>query len=1125
MRNKLIGICCCFAFLFFIGFTYASSEKKEAGFGNEQQQDISPYQPNGNNYNPVNTTGTFTLTNKDLGWVGPFSLGISADSLTDFSWNIGYTQKINNYLGVSTLLEQGSDMLRYGGTLGFNLLDKGMFKVSVENLFQVLPFDFDSGTVNERVHQGAIGARYQYAFKNSIWQDINFGGYYAKAPGKELDPVEYTFNGMDAINYRYIAGAESGGFDIGSDFNVTKYTQLTGHIYYDTVNYDTIYNPSEEDARGLGADLGIKQLIGKYFIFNADASLRKTYDDYEIGFSWLPPYLKKAGCEVSILAQRTVSHNETPDSNGIGLQLTFTPSVINAKDTYYLLPGLGTLNDITSWTSAPAVHMSRVLAEVDQMTKVIAPVITMATPDTGPAYGGGTFVTITGQGFIGTSRVYFGGVPASSFTVVSNNTITCVAPDNTIGTVDLIVTNPGGNAKTYFTYYDSGSSNNTSLSVAAISPSSALVNDDKVMATISGANFSNEATVKFGNLPAIVNKVSSSKIEVTVPKADGFYGEVEVSVTNPDGVSVNLPKGFIYLNKTKNNKKLNGTAVMSPTSGPNPGGTVVTITGGSGYNSSTRVFFDFPENLTKEASIQSITNGGTTITFWSPAGGTGPSYVRTVNPSTEGEPFIFYYHLKEYVIEASATAGGTISPSGIKEFAKHDDQTYKITANAGYHIADVLVDGASVGAVTSYTFDNIVHNHTIHAIFAINTFTIVSSVTSGSGTISPLGSTTVNYGADQLYTISPDSGWKVSDVVIDGSTHLGEVYSYSFNDVTSNHTIAVAFEKEVVPPTTFNITSTSGTGGSIDPFGNIVVNSGGSQAYTITPNANYHISDVTVDGVSVGAVASYLFNNVTSNHTINAVFAADQYVITVVFNYGTFSYEKKYYVNYGENKTVLFIPDLGYYITNVLINGSSVGRIGEYTFNNVTQDQNVVVNLDLFVHTIIATAEPHGKIDPAGSVTVVHNRDKAFKIIPDPGFSVKDILIDGVSIGSLASYTFENVTEDHAIHAMFSENIKERKEVVKPSMSGSSQQAVNQHYYKGTTVAIPIKIEPIKFNKPPTKVTFDEQEVEIIKATKESVTVLISPTIFELGKIDAVISNNNESIEIVDMPLIKKAEK
>ena len=64
----------------------------------------------------------------------------------------------------------------------------------------------------------------------------------------------------------------------------------------------------------------------------------------------------------------------------------------------------------------------------------------------------------------------------------------------------------------------------------------------------------------------------------------------------------------------------------------------------------------------------------------------------------------------------------------------------------------------------------------------------------------------------------------------------------------------------------------------IAPAGVTTVNYGGSQSYTITPDAGYHIADVLVDGSSVGAVTSYNFTNVTANHTISASFAINDYI-------------------------------------------------------------------------------------------------------------------------------------------------------------------------------------------------------------------------------------------------------
>ena len=66
------------------------------------------------------------------------------------------------------------------------------------------------------------------------------------------------------------------------------------------------------------------------------------------------------------------------------------------------------------------------------------------------------------------------------------------------------------------------------------------------------------------------------------------------------------------------------------------------------------------------------------------------------------------------------------------------DQAFTITPAAGYHVADVLVDGVSVGAVTTYTFTNVTADHTIAASFAIDTITITASA-GANGSIAPAG--------------------------------------------------------------------------------------------------------------------------------------------------------------------------------------------------------------------------------------------------------------------------------------------------------------------------------------------------------------------------------------------------
>lgn len=99
---------------------------------------------------------------------------------------------------------------------------------------------------------------------------------------------------------------------------------------------------------------------------------------------------------------------------------------------------------------------------------------------------------------------------------------------------------------------------------------------------------------------------------------------------------------------------------------------------------------------------------------------------------------------------------------------------------------------------------------------------------------------------------------------------VGAVTSYTFTNVQANYTITASFV-----PATYSITVTQTANGAISPGSYSGFQPGSSQTYTITPDAGYTIADVTVDGASVGAVASYAFGDIQGNHTITATFAAN----------------------------------------------------------------------------------------------------------------------------------------------------------------------------------------------------------------------------------------------------------
>ena len=189
-----------------------------------------------------------------------------------------------------------------------------------------------------------------------------------------------------------------------------------------------------------------------------------------------------------------------------------------------------------------------------------------------------------------------------------------------------------------------------------------------------------------------------------------------------------------------------------------------------------------------------------------------------------------------FTIMATAGANGTITPSGAVGVSYGGSQAFAITPSTGYHVADVLVDGVSAGAITSHTFSNVIANHTIAASFAINTFTITA--TAGANGAIALGGSQRQLRCEPGVHHHAEYGYHVADVLVDGVS-AGPVTSYNFSNITANHTIAASFTSD-----TFTITATAGTSGGITPSGAVNVSYGGSQAFTITPSTGYHVADV-----------------------------------------------------------------------------------------------------------------------------------------------------------------------------------------------------------------------------------------------------------------------------------------
>jgi hypothetical protein len=120
-----------------------------------------------------------------------------------------------------------------------------------------------------------------------------------------------------------------------------------------------------------------------------------------------------------------------------------------------------------------------------------------------------------------------------------------------------------------------------------------------------------------------------------------------------------------------------------------------------------------------------------------------------------------------------------------------DAQTFNITPHPNYHVADVLINGISIGPVTGYTFTNVTQDSSITALFAIDTY-MFTATTGENGSISPQGVIEVDHGSSFTFTIRPDENYQVKDVRVDGQS-VGAITTYTLFDIKANHTIIAVF--------------------------------------------------------------------------------------------------------------------------------------------------------------------------------------------------------------------------------------------------------------------------------------------------------------------------------------------
>ena len=216
---------------------------------------------------------------------------------------------------------------------------------------------------------------------------------------------------------------------------------------------------------------------------------------------------------------------------------------------------------------------------------------------------------------------------------------------------------------------------------------------------------------------------SSKDIQIIVKTGSEFTAPASDGLTRPDG---NNGSYFMWLGSDGN--------LYAP--GESVPEVVTTLTAQWTVNQYT-ITYDLaggtvegnPDTYTIETvafTLKNPTKSGYTFTGWSGTGLDGENNMTVTIPkgSTGNRSYTAHWRYNGsghsysyYTIKATAGTGGSISPSGNVSVREGRDQTFTITPDKGYAVANVKIDGKSIGAVKSYTFENVRRTHTIEVIF------------------------------------------------------------------------------------------------------------------------------------------------------------------------------------------------------------------------------------------------------------------------------------------------------------------------------------------------------------------------------------------------------------------------
>lgn len=406
------------------------------------------------------------------------------------------------------------------------------------------------------------------------------------------------------------------------------------------------------------------------------------------------------------------------------------------------------------------------------------------------------------------------------------------------------------------------------------------------------------------------------------------------------------------------------------------------------------------------------------------------------------------FTLKSYAVTATAGSGGSVSPSSQQTVSHGDRAIFTVIPDAGKTIASVTGCSGTLNGST-YTTGPISGDCTVLASFDSQAYLITTGVSGTGGSVVCQPSVVIS-GQSSDCTVTPAAGYHLDTLNDNGNLVAPDGNVYTIAGVSAHHDIVALFTLNQ-----YTVSISPGPGGVIS--GVSTVSHGDKPVYSIIPQAGFHVEDVRVNGVSVGAVSSYSFSSgVSGSVTISAVFGRNSYMVTPTSGAGgSISPSAVQSVTHGNTASFTITPATGYHLDAVT--GSCGGSLNGTTFVTAPVTANCTVTPSFVINSymVTPTAGANGSITPMSSQVATHGNSVSFTVTPSAGYHTVTP-VGGTCGGTLNGNTFTtaSVTGDCTVTVLFAIN----SYAVTPSpgsgggISPSSGQAVNH----GSTVSFTV---------------------------------------------------------------------